>query len=403
VRLFRDVGNVTMDLNGIERINLNALGGADNIVVNDLTGTNLAGNAVVIDLQGVLGSGTGDGQTDTVTANGTAGNDALTLFSINGGPFNGGIAVVGTAAATVVTHAEAIDQLIVNGGAGNDTINALGVTPGSVALTLEGGAGNDTLIGSQGNDTVIGGTGSDVAFLGTGNDTFVWNPGDGSDTVEGQAGFDTLAFNAANVDENMTISANGSRASLTRDVGNVTMDLNGIEQIDVNALGGADTITVNDMTGTNVSKVKIDLAGSAGGGDGQVDTIVINATNNADAITVANTNGVITVSGLAAEVTISNFDANDRLVINGLGGDDVIVASGLSGMQVTANGGDGNDVLVGSPGNDILTGGLGDDVLIGNGAGLIPSTAAPATTPSFQAPHRSRISPCLVSSWHRAW
>ena len=34
-------------------------------------------------------------------------------------------------------------------------------------------------------------------------------------------------------------------------------------------------------------------------------------------------------------------------------------------MQLTANGGDGNDVLIGSAGNDMLTGGAGDDVLIG--------------------------------------
>ena len=76
----------------------------------------------------------------------------------------------------------------------------------------------------------------------------------------------------------------------------------------------------------------------------------------------------ITVLGLAAQVHITNFDASDRIVINGLGGDDVIVASGLTAtMQLTANGGDGDDVLIGSPGNDTLTGGAGDDVLIGGG------------------------------------
>ena len=37
-------------------------------------------------------------------------------------------------------------------------------------------------------------------------------------------------------------------------------------------------------------------------------------------------------------------------------------------MQLTANGGDGDDVLIGSAGNDTLIGGAGDDVLIG-GAG----------------------------------
>jgi Ca2+-binding RTX toxin-like protein len=78
---------------------------------------------------------------------------------------------------------------------------------------------------------------------------------------------------------------------------------------------------------------------------------------------------VVTVSGLATEVTISNFEANnDRIVINGLGGDDVITASGLgTAMLFTANGGDGDDVLIGSAGNDTLSGGAGDDVLIGGG------------------------------------
>ena len=36
-------------------------------------------------------------------------------------------------------------------------------------------------------------------------------------------------------------------------------------------------------------------------------------------------------------------------------------------MLLTANGGDGDDVLIGSPGNDTLSGGNGDDILIGNG------------------------------------
>jgi Ca2+-binding RTX toxin-like protein len=188
-----------------------------------------------------------------------------------------------------------------------------------------------------------------------------------SDTVEGQAGNDTLVFNGANVNENMTISANGARATLTRDIGNVVMDLNSVEDIQLNTRAGTDTVTVNDLTGTNVSKVDIDLGASIRGDNAQADTVVINATSGDDAITVTNNNGVVTISGLAEEVTISDFEANDRIVINGLGGDDVIEASGLSGMLLTANGGDGDDVLIGSHGNDVLTGGAGDDVLIGNG------------------------------------
>ncbi len=206
--------------------------------------------------------------------------------------------------------------------------------------------------------------------MGKGDDTFVWNPGDGSDTVEGQAGTDTLLFNGANVAENIDISANGSRVRFFRDVGNVTMDLNSVEHIQFNALGGADTITVNDLTGTDTSQVALDLGSPSGSGtgDGQVDTVIINGTAGDDVITITDNNGVVTVSGLASTVTITGFEATDKLVINGLGGDDVIEASGLgTGMQLTANGGDGDDVLIGSAGNDTLSGGAGDDVLIGNG------------------------------------
>jgi Ca2+-binding RTX toxin-like protein len=74
------------------------------------------------------------------------------------------------------------------------------------------------------------------------------------------------------------------------------------------------------------------------------------------------------VFGLATQVDIFNFEAaNDRIVINGLAGDDVIEASGLAlgAIQLTADGGDGDDVIIGGAGNDTLLGGAGDDVLIG--------------------------------------
>ena len=99
---------------------------------------------------------------------------------------------------------------------------------------------------------MTGGQGNDSADLGDGNDTFIWNPGDGSDIVEGGAGTDTLVFDGANVGERIDISANGGRALLTRDIGIVTMDLNSVEHIQLNTLGGADTVTVNDLTGTGV-------------------------------------------------------------------------------------------------------------------------------------------------------
>src|SRR5207248_10142607 len=100
--------------------------------------------------------------------------------------------------------------------------------------------------------------------------------------------------------------------------------------------------------------------------NGAADTVVLNATNGDDVISVCSNSSVVTVTGLGETVTIKNFDANDRIVINGLGGDDVIEASGLApGILFTANGGDGADILIGGAGNDTLLGGAGDDVLLG--------------------------------------
>ena len=200
--------------------------------------------------------------------------------------------------------------------------------------------------------------------MGAGDDTFVWNPGDGSDTVEGQAGIDTMLFNGANVNEKIDISANGQRVRFTRDVGNIMMDLNGVEGIDFNALGGADTITVNDLTGTDVTQLNLDLASppGSGTGDGQADTVIVNGTNGDDAVTVAGDASGVAVLGLAAQVNITGAEAaNDRLTVNALGGDDVVDASGLSAgaIALTADGGDGDDVLIGGDGNDTLIGGDG--------------------------------------------
>ena len=172
------------------------------------------------------------------------------------------------------------ENLVVNANGGDDVITAGNGLANLIHLTIDGGAGNDTitggdgddtLLGGDGNDTVTGGRGNDTALLGAGDDTFIWNPGDGSDTVDGQDGNDTLLFNGANVNETIDISANGGHARFTRDVANIVMDLDNVEQIQFNALGGADKITVNNLANTDVTQVSINLAAAGGGGDGAAD------------------------------------------------------------------------------------------------------------------------------------
>ena len=311
VLFHRDVANVTVDLNGVEKIDFHALGGTDNIVVGDLGGTGVTN--VALDLGGPGGGG--DGAADTVTVNATQGDD---VFAVSGDA--DGVFVTALQAQVDILFPEAAnDRLVINGLDGSDTIDATNLAADGIQLTMNGGAGNDLLLGSQGDDLIDGGDGNDVAFMAAGNDTFVWNPGDDSDTVEGQAGFDTLQFNGADVAENIDISVNGGRVVLSCNVGDVVMDLNGIESIDFNVRGGADTVVVNDLSGTDVSQININLAAAGGAGDGQVDTIVINATYGDHVVLVADGgSGAITVQGLAATVHITGFEAaHDRIVIDG--------------------------------------------------------------------------------------
>jgi hypothetical protein len=147
--------------------------------------------------------------------------------------------------------------------------------------TLEGGQGVETFRGGNGDDFVDGGKGNDRADLGRGDDTFRWDPGEGSDAIDGESGRDTMVFNgASNVPETVTMSANGGRLIFSRQPGNVTMNTDGVEIVDFNALGNTDDITVNDLTGTDVTQVNIDLAKELGGnaGDGVVDNVVVNGT-----------------------------------------------------------------------------------------------------------------------------
>jgi Ca2+-binding RTX toxin-like protein len=309
----------------------------------------------------------GDG-TDTVEVNGGNGAEQFTTTAngtrvrfdrLNPAPFS---IDIGTS-----------EKLTVNANGGDDSFSATGNLAALIAITVDGGAGNDTLSGSNGNDLILGGDGNDfadgqqgndTALMGAGDDTFQWDPGDGSDIVEGQDGTDKMAFNGANIAENMDVSANGGRVRFTRNIASIVMDLNDVESIAVKALGGADNIVVNDVSGTDLTNVSADL----GGDDAAADNVITNATNGDDVVTVSGSGTNAQVNGLPALVNVSGaIVSNDRLTVNALAGDDVVDGSGLAAdaIQLTADGGDNDDVLIGGAGADTLLGGAGDDVLLG--------------------------------------
>src|SRR4051812_45993297 len=221
--------------------------------------------------------------TDTVEVNGGNGAEQFTTTAngtrvrfdrVNPAPFS---IDIGTS-----------EKLTVNANGGDDSYAATGNLAALIGITVDGGTGNDNLSGSNGSDILLGGDGNDfadgqqgndTALMGAGDDTFQWDPGDGSDTVEGQDGADKMAFNGANIAENMDVSANGGRVRFTRNIAPIVMDLNAVESIDVKAPGGADTLVVNDVSGTDLTNVPAALNATGGGDAAPADNVIPTATN----------------------------------------------------------------------------------------------------------------------------
>ena len=219
VRFTRDVGSIAMDLGGVERIDAAAVGGGDSLTVGDASGTDLTA------LRFATGT---DGAGDSVVVDGSGGGDAVT---ISGGPGLTNVAGLPNGLMLAVSGAQApTDLLTVNGLDGDDAIDASGLAPDALRLTLAAGAGADT---------VVGGRGPDLARLGDGDDRFTRQPNDGSDVVDGEGGTDIVRVNATAGADSFAMASSGARVRLTRDPGGVVMDVGGVELIDV-ALGAGD-------------------------------------------------------------------------------------------------------------------------------------------------------------------
>ena len=106
----------------------------------------------------------------TLTVTATAA-ESITVTSVNGNvAINGNAAFDGLAPSTA---SGAVTKLIVQGGTGANSINLAGVTEAAFTALSE-----VSIIGGQGSDTIMG-SGLD--------DTIVWNNGDGSDRIDGGA------------------------------------------------------------------------------------------------------------------------------------------------------------------------------------------------------------------------
>ncbi len=221
-----------------------------------------------------------------------------------------------------------------------DTVNAIPVT---IPVVVDGGAGNDVLNASHGDSTLIGGPGNDTLRGDIGNDTL--HGGDGDDTLLGRAGNDTLYGDAGN-DELL-----GEEGNDILNGGEGDDNLDGSHAAVSNAQAGADTYIGGPGYDrfsyfSRMAPISATLDGVANDGEaGEGDNI------HPDVEEVGGGWGDDTLIGSDGDNVLWGSSGNDTIL--GLGGNDKLT------------GDDGNDTLDGGPGNDEVKGGCHDDHIIG--------------------------------------
>ncbi|MDP2760911.1 MAG: Ig-like domain-containing protein [Sideroxyarcus sp.] len=199
-------------------------------------------------------------------------------------------------------------------GTGNELNNT--IVGNASDNTLLGMAGNDTLVGGVGADVLNGGTGNDSVLGGAGNDHYVFNPGDGVDTVIDSLGNDILYIGGNLTQANL---------ELVRDGNNMI----------ANVRGTSDSIILSNwfVQSEGVGRIEfsdgssLDQAGIAG-------LISQAPIANSDAIVVNEDGGVLSVP--IAELLANDIDPNlgDTLSLAGF---DAVTAQGNAVTQ-DANG-----------------------------------------------------------------
>jgi RTX calcium-binding nonapeptide repeat (4 copies) len=147
----RIVGDERIELDGVDKLRLEALDGADRVEVGDLSATD------VFQVDADLGAGL-----DKAEVDGSDDDDQISLTSFS----PAALSVLGP---TFVRfeQPEAADRLTVDGRGGDDIVSA---STGAMALTLAGGDGDNVLLGGPGDDVLLGGPGEDACVGGDGSD-----------------------------------------------------------------------------------------------------------------------------------------------------------------------------------------------------------------------------------------
>ena len=218
-----------------------------------------------------------------------------------------------------------IGDNIIDAQGGDDTITTYGGDD-----IINGGAGDDEISSGNGNDIITGGSGNDIINGEAGNDTYIWNLGDGMDTITDSSGFDKIKFGEGITSANLSFFKQGNNLL-------IFINDNHQEGIIINRyFEGSYNIELLEFT----------------------DGSSINLSQSLD-IKLGDTGE--SIDGTIYNDTITGGDGNDT--INGGNGDDTL-SDGIG--EDTMSGGDGADIISGGTGDDTIDGGAGNDTYIWN-------------------------------------
>lgn len=202
----------------------------------------------------------------------------------------------------------AVNSVLVSAGGGNDVVTI--AFANLIPVTLDGGAGDDSLTGGAGFDVLIGGPGNDTL-----------NGGAGNDRAEEAANADMTLTDVTLVvgaETNTLISIES--AMLTGGAGDNTLDASAftLGSVIFNGSGGNDVV----IGGSGVDELLVQTA-TAG-------TTTVAPGGSPDAGTVTHPDGTVTFSGIEfLSITATGHPA-DELVILGTAGNDQIGAQGAT-------------------------------------------------------------------------
>lgn len=226
------------------------------------------------------------------------------------------------------------DIVAINGGSGDDVI--IGSIEDNV---INGGGGNDRLLGGDGADTIDGGSGDNTLNGGNDDDILLVGTKTSLNTYIGGSGFDTVQGNA---DDAVIILTTGS--------------LSGVESI---SSGGFGNVTIAGTAGVDVIDLRpvaiFDDIAQIDGRDGNDTIYGANLNNN------LGTSGIDTIFGGTGDDRIFGGSGDDTID----GGADFDYLDGGAGAD-TVNGGAGDDTIVAS-GSDVLFGDDGNDTFLARG------------------------------------